>query len=63
MLTNPRSDIDYMNKIRNFENDPVRFSYTEGAKFLRQLHQDGRHYVPIVDAAIYIPNPGNASDA
>lgn len=52
-----------MNEYRDFENDPVRFSYSEGAKFLDQLHKGGRHYIPIVDAAIYDPNPNNASDA
>ncbi|KAL1980272.1 hypothetical protein VTN96DRAFT_4416 [Rasamsonia emersonii] len=62
-LENIWSDIDYMNEYRDFENDPVRFSYSEGAKFLDQLHKGGRHYIPIVDAAIYDPNPNNASDA
>ncbi|PYH96809.1 extracellular alpha-glucosidase aglu [Aspergillus ellipticus CBS 707.79] len=57
------SDIDYMLEYRNFENDPNRFSYSEGEEFLSQLHDSGRHYVPIVDAAIYIPDPNNASDA
>lgn len=27
------------------------------------LHASGRHYIPITDAPIYIPNPDNASDA
>ncbi|KAH8690762.1 putative alpha-glucosidase AgdA [Talaromyces proteolyticus] len=57
------SDIDYMNQYRDFDNDQVRFSYGEAARFLGQLHQDGQHYVPIVDAAIYVPNPEDASDA
>lgn len=51
-----------MNKYRNFENDPVRFSYSEASRFIGQLHENGQHYIPIVDAAIYIPNPDNASD-
>jgi len=58
-----RTDIDYMKLYRDFENDPDRFSYSEGEKFLEKLHQDGRHWIPIVDSAIYIPNPENASDA
>lgn len=57
------TDIDYMSQYRNFENDPGRFGYDEGAKFLSKLHANGQHYVPIVDSAIYHPNPENASDA
>ncbi|RAH85643.1 extracellular alpha-glucosidase aglu [Aspergillus japonicus CBS 114.51] len=57
------TDIDYMHGYRDFDNDQHRFSYSEGAKFLSQLHDSGRYYVPIVDAALYIPNPENASDA
>lgn len=57
------NDIDYMKSYRDFENDPVRFSYQEGAQFIDKLHANGQHYVPIVDAAIYHPNPSNDSDA
>ncbi|KAI9702171.1 MAG: hypothetical protein M1820_006253 [Bogoriella megaspora] len=57
------TDIDYMNQYRDFDNDQNRFSYDEGKTFLGQLHAQGQHYIPIVDSAIYIPNPGNASDA
>ncbi|KAB5578414.1 putative alpha-glucosidase precursor [Coniochaeta sp. 2T2.1] len=57
------TDIDYMNQYRDFENDQNTFSYAEGAKFLSKLHDNHQHYVPIVDAAIYAPNPENASDA
>jgi alpha-glucosidase len=52
-----------MKDYRDFENDPIRFGYSEGAKFLSQLHANGQHYVPIVDSAVYVPNPGNASDS
>lgn len=52
-----------MNQFRDFENDQNRFSFVEGAKFLSQLHDAGLHYIPIVDSAIYVPNPTNASDA
>ncbi|KAL2059720.1 hypothetical protein VTL71DRAFT_10212 [Oculimacula yallundae] len=62
-LENIWTDIDYMNQYRDFENDKNTFSYSEGAQFLSQLHHNGQHYIPIVDSAIYIPNPGNASDA
>ncbi|KAK5054397.1 hypothetical protein LTR84_001287 [Exophiala bonariae] len=57
------NDIDYMNQYRDFENDQVRFGYDEGADFLNRLHDNGMHYIPIVDSAIYAPNPENASDA
>ncbi len=52
-----------MNQYRDFENDPVRFGYGEAAEFLDRLHANEQHYVPIVDSAIYAPNPANASDA
>lgn len=52
-----------MNQYRNFENDQNTFSYSEGKEFLSKLHDSGRHFIPIVDSAIYAPNPENASDA
>ena len=52
-----------MNQYRDFENDQRTFPYDEGREFLQRLHDSGRHYVPIVDSAIYVPNPENASDA
>jgi alpha-glucosidase len=57
------TDIDYMNQYRDFDNDQVRYSYEDGQAFLEKLHASGRHYVPIIDAAIYVPNPRNESDA
>ncbi len=57
------NDIDYMSGYKDFANDPVRYPYSEGRDFLQRLHDSGRHYIPIIDAAIYIPNPDNASDA
>ncbi|CAK1357391.1 Alpha-glucosidase [Cercospora beticola] len=56
------TDIDYMFQYRDFTNDPNTFPYAEGQEFLSRLHAAGQHYIPIVDAAIYIPNPNNASD-
>ena len=50
------NDIDYMSFYRDFENDPIRFSYSEGQAFLKRLHANGQHYVPIIDSAIYVPN-------
>ena len=31
-------------------------------KILDDLHNNSQHYVPIFDAAIYVPNPNNATD-
>lgn len=57
------NDIDYMHGYRNFDNDENRYPYREGQEFLERLHKGGRHYIPMVDAALYISNPENASDA
>ncbi|KAI9660751.1 MAG: hypothetical protein M1831_003443 [Alyxoria varia] len=62
-LENIWLDIDYMNQYRDFENDQRTYGYEEGRSFLSQLHKEGQHYIPIVDSAIYIPDPSNASDA
>ena len=51
-----------MFQYRDFSNDPNTFDYQEGQAFLSQLNANGQHYIPIVDSAIYIPNPNNASD-
>ncbi|USP79208.1 glycoside hydrolase family 31 protein [Curvularia clavata] len=56
-------DIDYMDQYRDFTLDPVTFPPSEVADFFGWLHGNNQHFVPIVDAAIYIPNPQNASDA
>ncbi|KAK1990425.1 family 31 glycosyl hydrolase [Colletotrichum falcatum] len=57
------ADIDYMNQYRDFENDQDSWGYEDAASFLGNLHKNGQHFVPIVDSAIYAPNPGNESDA
>ncbi|KAK5170881.1 uncharacterized protein LTR77_004025 [Saxophila tyrrhenica] len=56
------TDIDYMFQYRDFTNDQNTFPYDEGEELLSRLAANGQHYVPIVDSAIYIPNPNNASD-
>ncbi|KAL6705927.1 hypothetical protein ACN47E_006206 [Coniothyrium glycines] len=56
-------DIDYMDQYRDFTLDPVSFPSSDVAEFFRWLHGNNQHFVPIVDSAIYIPNPKNASDA
>ena len=58
----PEADIDYMNQYRNFENDEKLWSYEEGQAFLRKLHDGGQHFIPIVDSAIYVPNPDRPDD-
>jgi alpha-glucosidase len=52
-----------MNQYRDFENDHNSWGYDKAAEFLGRLHANGQHFVPIVDSAVYIPNPSNASDA
>ncbi|KAI1147086.1 glycoside hydrolase family 31 protein [Nemania diffusa] len=56
------NDIDYMKAYRDFENDPDRFPYDKGAEFLAELHEKNQHYVPIMDAGIYVPIPDNQTD-
>ncbi|KAF2637359.1 hypothetical protein P280DRAFT_482813 [Massarina eburnea CBS 473.64] len=56
-------DIDYMDQYRDFTLDPVAFPPSGVNEFFDWLHGNNQHFVPIVDAAIYIPNPQNASDA
>ncbi|KAF2091303.1 glycoside hydrolase family 31 protein [Saccharata proteae CBS 121410] len=62
-LDNIWTDIDYMDQYRDFSTDPHAFPVPEGQAFLKRIHDAGLHYIPIVDSAIYIPNPENASDA
>lgn len=57
------SDIDYMDSFKDFTNDPHRYPLDKFLDFLDQLHDGDQHYVPIVDAAIYYPNPNNKTDA
>ncbi|PVI03222.1 glycoside hydrolase family 31 protein [Periconia macrospinosa] len=56
-------DIDYMDQYRDFTLDPVSFPPSGVKEFFDFLSSNNQHFVPIVDAAIYIPNPQNASDA
>ena len=51
-----------MFQYRDFTNDPNTFPYAAGQELMSRLHAAGQHYVPIVDSALYIPNPNNASD-
>ncbi|KAF2681021.1 glycoside hydrolase family 31 protein [Lentithecium fluviatile CBS 122367] len=56
-------DIDYMDQYRDFTLDPVSFPPSGVRDFFDFLHSNNQHFVPIVDSAIYIPNPANSSDA
>lgn len=56
------SDIDYMDSYKDFTTDPHRYPENYFRKFLDELHGNHQHYVPIVDAAIYYPNPKNETD-
>lgn len=51
-----------MKKYRDFDHDPETHPYSEGKEFMEKLHAGGRHWIPIVDAALYIPNPDDPSD-
>ncbi|OJD21301.1 hypothetical protein ACJ73_07359 [Blastomyces percursus] len=57
-----KSDIDFMKGYRDFEFHPDNYPIPEGQKFVSTLHQKGLHWIPMVDAAIYIPNPENPAD-
>lgn len=52
-----------MDQYRDFTLDPKQFSLSETGSFLAKLHNDSQHFVPIIDGAIYIPNPENEADA
>ncbi|KAG2733880.1 hypothetical protein G9P44_003405 [Scheffersomyces stipitis] len=56
------SDIDYMDSYKDFTNDPHRYPTDKYQDFLDKLHKNNQHYVPIFDAAIYVPNPNNETD-
>lgn len=49
------SDIDYMEKYRDFTVDPVNYPIKEFKRFLETLHAKGQKFVPIIDAAVYAP--------
>lgn len=56
------SDIDYMDTYKDFTYDPHRYPLKKYRSFLDDLHKNNQHYVPILDAAIYVPNPNNETD-
>ena len=51
-----------MDQYRDFTNGEMNFPVSLGQEFLAYVHSRGQHYVPIIDSAIYRPNPYNVSD-
>jgi alpha-glucosidase len=47
-------DIDYMQNYKDFTLDSVNFPQAEVASFVNQLHQNGQHFVPIIDPGIMV---------
>ncbi|KAF3936925.1 Alpha-glucosidase [Dactylella cylindrospora] len=56
------SDIDYMDQYRDWTLDENTHPQKEFKAWLDDLHKQHLHWIPIVDAAIYIPNPSNESE-
>ena len=52
-----------MYEYRDWTLDPISFTPANFSKFLQAIHANNQHWIPIHDAAIYHPNPNNASDA
>ncbi|EIW74552.1 glycoside hydrolase family 31 protein [Coniophora puteana RWD-64-598 SS2] len=54
------NDIDLYNSVRDFTTDPVNYPADQMKAFIDELHANGQHYIPIVDAALATPQ--NSSD-
>ncbi|KAJ7240162.1 glycosyl hydrolases family 31-domain-containing protein [Mycena haematopus] len=46
------NDIDVYHAFRDFTSDPVSFNGDEMREWVKELHANNQHYIPIVDAAI-----------
>ena len=49
-----------MNAFLDFTLDPVNFNESGGKELIGKLHQDGQHFVPIIDSGVFWP--GNATN-
>ena len=52
------SDIDYMDRYRDFTIDPI--NYAGLGDFVNDLHSKNQHYIPIIDAGIAIRSDNEA---
>eukprot|EP01039_Chlorochromonas_danica_P004765 gene4765-5225_t len=55
-------DIDYMQNYRDFTFDSVNFPQAQVASFVDKLHNNGQHFVPIVDPGIMVYSGYEAYD-
>ncbi|KAF2677493.1 glycoside hydrolase family 31 protein [Lentithecium fluviatile CBS 122367] len=55
-------DLDIYDLYRDFTNNDVTYPLPEFTQWIESLHENGQHYVPIIDSNIYVSNPKNESD-
>lgn len=55
-------DIDYMQEYRDFTWDSKNFPESTVSDFVDKLHQNGQHFVPIIDPGIMVYNNYDAYD-
>ncbi|KAJ4379014.1 hypothetical protein N0V86_005891 [Didymella sp. IMI 355093] len=57
------NDLDYLFQYRIFTHDNNTYPVPEGKEFLAKLHANGQYWMPILDPNVYVPAPGNTTDA
>lgn len=57
------NDLDYLFQYRIFTHDNNTYPIHEGKEFLAKLHANGQYWMPILDLNVYVPAPGNGTDA